>query len=91
MKKSDECSVCGSVGCVDLSHLEKIPKVACSECGCKGVVGVIRQRDDELALVDWSCRRCHFKWSDARVLSLELVVGVAFWSEYEGCERCLHG
>lgn len=80
------CPVCGSLGCVDLSA-HKLPKVKCSRCGCKGASGVVRERDFELALVDWNCKRCRYQWSSACVLPVEFVVGFAFWSVYNGCEK----
>jgi len=87
--KKAVCPICGSPDCVDSSHLNKnLPKTECQRCGCKAPVGLVRERDSEVAIVDWRCRCCGFKWSSICPLPEGVGVGVAFWSVYEGCERC---
>jgi hypothetical protein len=88
-REKDVCPICGSVA-VD-EPCRKPVGVLCPKCRCKSVACLVRERDHELAVVDYHCRRCHFKWSDWRVLPVEIKVGHCFWDVYEGCEACLKG
>jgi predicted RNA-binding Zn-ribbon protein involved in translation (DUF1610 family) len=89
-REAEHCPVCGSVG-ARLHSSDKPLGVVCRGCGCKSAVGFVRERDHELAVVDYRCRRCGFKWSCWCILPAELMVGHVFWDVYEGCEKCLHG
>jgi len=72
------CPVCGSAHGVNIS--EHIPSdFACLKCSSKDVVGTVRERSFDLAVVDWVCKSCGYKWSDSHVLPEGLGVGAVIW------------
>jgi predicted Zn-ribbon and HTH transcriptional regulator len=62
---------------------------ACRNCGCYMTLGVVRERNCELALVDFECQQCGFKWSDCKVVSSECKVGDLFHVK-NPCEVCVN-
>ena len=74
-----KCPVCGSSECIDLSDSFSLD-LACSRCGSKHIIGVVRERSLELAVVDWLCCHCDYKWSDSRVLPKEFMANSVIWS-----------
>ena len=76
----ERCPVCGSADCVDL--LGFLSSVACPRCGCKNIVGMVRERTGEFAIVDWFCRVCARRWSDSRVLPEEFKPKSVIWAVF---------
>lgn len=82
VKKRDKevCPVCGSSECVEVPEL---PESLCPKCRCNDVLGVVRERSGELAVIDWRCRRCGHLWSSCRVLPEGFGVKSVLWSVFE--------
>jgi len=49
----------------DLDELweETAGTITCPNCGSYGLYGHIREINDGLALVEWTCKDCGHKWS----------------------------
>ena len=86
-KSNRTCPSCGSSECASLAS--SVSHTACPKCKSKLVVGIVKARSLELALVEWTCAICLHVWSDSCVLPREFTVDALLWSYRKQTEKAL--